>query len=202
MQRPRARTLRIWNIIACSLVLTLLPLATSPGAARAAELNGVTLPEVINIENHTLRLNGIGLRTWSIFNIPIYVAGLYLEQPSRDPTAILNSHAIKAIKIRFVHDVDAEHVRKAWREGFELDCLAPCHLEPEHVRRFMAAVPDLRNGDESLLIYAPDWVSISVNGREMGRIQDADMMRVLLATFIGPHPPTERLKRELLAGRQ
>ena len=29
-----------------------------------------------------MRLNGIGLRTYSILGIPIYVAGLYLERRS------------------------------------------------------------------------------------------------------------------------
>ena len=65
----------------------------------------------------------------------------------------------------------------------------------------MSRVVDMRAGDTCTLVYTKDYVSIAINGREMGRVTDPTFMRAMLTTFIGPHPPTQRLKRELLGRR-
>ena len=124
------------------------------GAARAAELDGVALPDTRQADGVTLRLNGIGLRTYSVFRIHIYVAGLYLEQPGHDGEAVLDSDQVKLMEIRFVHDVDVDNARKAWIEGFDGNCVAPCHLPAAEVQRFLDAVPPFRRGDGSLLLFA------------------------------------------------
>ena len=180
-----------------ALALTCLLAAIAPGA-RAGELDGVTLPDSIEAAGARLRLNGMGVRTFSIFDIHIYVAGLYLEHLSHDPVAILNEPEVKVIEFRFVHDAGVERVRHAWEEGFQQDCDQPCRVTPEEVAKFLAATPGLNKGDSSTIVFAKDSVTIAVNGRVLGTITDPPFMRLLLATFIGPHPPTERLKRGLL----
>jgi hypothetical protein len=179
-----------------TLIGVLAILATPAGAA--ATLDGVSLPETATLGATELRLNGIALRTYSWLRIRIYVAGLYLERPSRDAEAILRSPEKKLLVVRFIHDVDAEEARKAWREGFDDNCRAPCRLAPADVARFLAAVPAMRSGDRSTLAFTPAGVSITLNGQTLGMISDPMFARAVLATFIGPHPPTERLKRGLL----
>ena len=44
--------------------------------AQAAELDGVQLPDTLQVDGKTLHLNGFGLRTYSILGIHIYVADL------------------------------------------------------------------------------------------------------------------------------
>ena len=51
-------------------------------AARAADLDGVWMPEVQSVYGKQMRLYGFGLRTYSIFTIHISMAGLYLVHPS------------------------------------------------------------------------------------------------------------------------
>jgi hypothetical protein len=41
----------------------------------------------------------------------------------------------------------------------------------------------------------------TLNGRPLGDIPDRQFAELMLATFIGPEPPTPRLKRELLGLR-
>lgn len=159
------------------------------------------MPDTIDLAGTRLVLNGIGLRTFSMFKIGVYVAGLYLDRKTHDALAILDSPSVKVLDVHFVHDADAERVRNAWREGFETDCRLPCQLPPAEVEKFLAAVPDMHQGDVSRLVYTQDYVSIAVNGHELGRVTNPAFMRVLLATFIGDHPPTDRLKRELLGGK-
>jgi hypothetical protein len=171
---------RLAAMLCAALVFATVPFGPAWTAAAAASINGV------------------GMRTYSMFRIHIYVAGLYLEQPTSDADAILKSDGAKLLDIHFVHDVNAEQARDAWVQGFEENCRAPCHLNGQDLLHFLAQVPAFRRGDESTLLFVGRTVQISLNGRTMGTISDADFTRAILATFIGPHPPSEPFKNGLL----
>src|ERR1700729_67977 len=87
--------------------LILAAVALAPlSFAWAADLDGVAMPDTRVADGTQMRLNGIGLRTFSFLRIPIYVAGLYLERRSDNPDAILQSRERKLLYIRFLRDVD------------------------------------------------------------------------------------------------
>jgi hypothetical protein len=188
--------MRDWLTVSAAAIIFL------SGSASAAQLDGVTLPDTVALDGKELHLNGIALRTYSWLGIHIYVAGLYLEHSSHDPEAILDSPEKKLLAVRFVHDVDASHAREAWREGFEKNCRAPCHLPPSEVERFLAAVPPMRTGDRSTLAFTREGLQITLDGHTLATITDPVFARAVLATFIGPEPPTQRLKRELLSNAE
>src|SRR5271166_4180928 len=186
--------------MARTLILAVVALATL-SVARAAELEGVSMPDARVADGVPMRLNGIGLRTFSVLGIRIYVAGLYLERRSDNPDAILHSPESKLLDIRFLRDVDAEDAREAWKESFEQNCKAPCYLDPRDEQRFLAAVPSVHKGDDSTLLFTSNGIHVTFNGRQMGDIADPHFAEIMLATFIGNAPPTPRLKRELLGFR-
>jgi hypothetical protein len=183
-------------------VATLLTALASLSVANAAELDGVSMPDTQFVHGRAMPLNGIGLRTYSLFLIHIYVAGLYLEWRSDNAEAILHSPETKLLDIKFLHDVTADQARTAWREGFEGNCKLPCRLDPDEVAQFLAAVPPIRRGDESVLEFTASGVEVTTNGQRTGSITDPHFAQVILATFIGASPPTPRLKRELLGDRR
>lgn len=170
--------------------------ASTPG--RAAEIEGVTLPETRSVHGAELVLNGIGLRTHSVLQIHVYVAGLYLEHRSSNADEILQSPEPKALDIHFLRDVAAPTAREAWRLGFEQNCKPPCYLSVQNVERFLAAVPPIRRGDNYVLIFTPQGATVMLNGRSFADIADPLFARLILSTFIGREPATTRLKRELL----
>ena len=170
-------------------------------AARAADKEGVSMPEVRVTDGTAMRLNGIGLRTYSIIGIPIYVAGLYLERRSDNPDVILRSPERKLLDIRFLRDVGVEDARTAWLDAFKQNCKTPCYLDPGDVQRFLAALPSVHKSDESTLLFSAKGVVVTFNRRPIGEITDPHFAEVLLGTFIGAEPPTPRLKRELLGLR-
>ena len=88
--------------------------------------------------------------------------------------------------------------RAAWREGFEQNCVAPCRLAPADVERFLAAVPATRKGDRFSILFTGDGAEFAANGHRIGSVTDRRFATAILATFIGPEPPTARLKQELL----
>jgi hypothetical protein len=170
-------------------------------SAHAADLDGVSLPEFQTVNGTTLRLNGMGLRTFSVIRVHIYVAGLYLEQRTQNPDAIMQSPGVKLLDIRFLRDVSADDAIDAWKDGFNQNCKAPCFLDPHEVQRFLSAVPPVHQGDSAALLFTGNKLRITFNGRPLGDITDQHFADVILATFIGPVPPTPRLKRELLGMR-
>jgi hypothetical protein len=166
--------------------------------ANAAELDGVSMPDEQTVSGTQLWLNGIGIRTYSIFRIHIYVAGLYLEQRSDSSDEIIQSTGFKLLVLRFLHDVTADEARTAWQDGFSKNCQAPCYLDPHDVQKFLAQVPPARKGDTILLLFTPQGVRVTDDGRLLGSVDDPHFAQVILNTFIGPVPPTRQLKRELL----
>jgi hypothetical protein len=169
--------------------------------ARAADLEGVSMPDTLLANGRLLVLNGIGLRTYSIFDINIYVAGLYLERRNANPETVLHSPETKLLDLRFLHDVDAEEARRAWRDGFKQNCQTPCYLDPHHAQQFLQVVTPIRKGDTARLLFTATGVEVTSNGHLIGHITDLHFAEIILATFIGPAPPTPRLKRELLGNR-
>ena len=160
------------------------------------------MPDTQVVDGRKLLLNGIGLRTYSIFYIHIYVAGLYLGHRSDDPESILQSPDYKLLLIRFLRDVSAEQARTAWRDGFEQNCRSPCVLASMPVRQFLEEVQPIHKGEEAALLFTPAGVAVTLNGQLIGRINDPNFAKLMLSTFIGRSPPTLRLKRELLGGRR
>jgi hypothetical protein len=175
--------------------------AATLSVACAAELDGVVMPDTRVEDGVPLHLNGMGMRTYSILRIRIYVAGLYLLRPNSDAQAILHSRDPKLLDIRFLRDVDEERSRDAWRDGLENACKAPCSLDPNDLNRFLSHVPAVHKGDESLLLFTPRGADITFNGQKVGEIRDTHFAELMLASFIGDDPPTPQLKRELLGQR-
>jgi Chalcone isomerase-like len=166
--------------------------------AAAAEVDGIGMPAAENVSGARLALNGLAVRTYSLLRVRIYVAALYLAQRSSDANAILNSKQPKLLRFAFLRDVDAEAARKSWAEAFERSCSTPCQLPAEAIDRFLAAVPSVREGETSTLLFTDRGVDFLMNGRLLGRISDHEFARVILATFIGQHPTSDEVKAGLL----
>lgn len=192
-----ARPSASWWITAWVLtVLILLVGRTTP--VTAATLDGVSLPNSVTVAGRQLVLNGIGLRTYSILGIHIYVAGLYLQQRSSDPAAILRSPEVKLLDVRFLRDVDASDARRSWQQGLQNNCLLPCRLPPQEMVQFLAAVPSVRRGDRGTLLFTPGRLDVTFDGRTYGTVTDPLFAQIVLATFLGPAPSSPGLKRALL----
>lgn len=181
--------------------LTCISFLLALSTASAAQMDGVTFPNEVDVGGKRLILNGLALRTYSLLRIHIYVAALYLEHRSSDPAAILNSPEDKVLMFRFSRDIGADAARKSWRETFDENCPAPCKYYPEPITRFLANVPAVREGDLSTLVFTKRALEISMNGHPLGEITDPDFARLVLATFIGARPTAPAVKLEMLGAK-
>ncbi len=166
--------------------------------ASAAQLAGVTMPPTEQADGASLKLNGIGLRTYSILGVHIYVAALYLQSPSHSGAEVLASPGVKVIRLQFLRSVGADAIRKAWRSGLQNNCTAPCTLSPALLTHFLSFVTPVHKGDLVKFVFGPKGLTSYYNGHPAGRITDTSFAQLMLASFIGPHVNTPELKRALL----
>src|SRR3954469_4057527 len=73
----------------------------------------VVLPSAIVLDGKKLCLNGMGVREATVFNVDVYVAGLYLEHRGGEGEAIARSAQPKVMRLRLVRDVDRGEMGEA-----------------------------------------------------------------------------------------
>lgn len=181
------------------IAVALVVLAAMFAPAQAGEKSGVKMPDTMVIAGKRLTLNGMGLREATIFNVNVYVAGLYLETVSSDASAIVQSNQVKVLTLRFVRDVDQEDITKAWRDGFKNNATVKLASIQPLVDRLNAWMPNFSDGDVLTFRYEPGTgVTVVVNGQIKGTINHEDFARSLFSIWLGQKPPTKALRSGLL----
>ena len=183
--------------VAC-LVLALA--CGTPGLARAASVGGVTLPDTYPVGGQTLVLNGAGVRTLTIFNVKVYAAALYLPQRSASGPAATGAPGPKVVLLHFLHAASKSDIDKHYRDGEARNCgHGECDRSDEaDFERLIAATPAAAVGDTLTYIVTPRGLRALFNTREIADIPNPDLGQRILAGFIGPTPPSQDLKRQLL----
>lgn len=183
--------------IALTTALLIVSLA-SP--ARARECEGVTLPNQVQVEGTALRMVGMGVREATALSVNVYVAGLYLENPTRNAREVINSAQKKRLVLHFVRDVDASDIREAMSEGFNENGGNTPALR-QRLAQLVALLPAMREGGRLVFTYIPGTgVQVQVGGSVKGTIAGEDFARVFYSIWFGPNPPNAGLKTGLLGG--
>jgi hypothetical protein len=193
MESKRSR--RRMGVVGAALVAASLLAGVAHGAERA----GVRLPDQMNVRGQNLVLNGLGVREASLFNVDVYVAGLYVSRRSSDPSQILRPDEPKVVELVFVHDVRRDQMTKAWQEGFQKNAGARiAELQPR-IDRLNGWMSDTKKGDALSFTYIPgQGVEVRAGGTIKGTIPGDDFAQALFAIWLGPHPPNEGLKAGML----
>ena len=179
----------------------ILTVALGLGTAHGKECKGVSFPEQMQSEGVALKLNGLGLRQATIFKVNVYVAALYVAQPTKDANAILNSNAPKELILQFVRDVDSSDLNKGWQEGFENNARSELPALKERIEAFKGFMSDAKTGEQLRLTYKPGaGVRVQVNKAVKGTVKGDDFARALFSIWLGVNPPNEELKAGLLGG--
>jgi hypothetical protein len=167
--------------------------------ADAAERAGFEVPDRIRVADRDLALNGIGVRSATALRIKVYVAALYLENPSRDGGQILDSSGIKQIKMKYLYAISARDMKRGWEHSFTENCPdRRCAPFAAQIAEFQAAVGPVADGDLFDFVFHDDRVEITGPDKAVVTVRGGDFARLLLSTWIGKAPPTEDLKRALL----
>ena len=184
------------TLAALTTAAALLALA-APASARECE--GIKFPESVTVEGTKLVLNGLGIREATVFNVNVYVAGLYVEQKAPSASAHLDATGPRRLVLHFVRDVDKADITGAFTEGFKNSGKAGALGAT--IAKLIAMVPDAKDGAEWTFTYVPDkGMEVKIGGAVKGTLEGADFFRAFLGIWLGPKPPNTGLKKGLLGG--
>ena len=181
-----------------SLAVALAVALAGHGAALAGEKADVKMPDTMTIAGKPVVLNGMGVREATVFDVNVYVAGLYLEKKSQDPKEIINSEQVKRIDIKFVRDVDRDDITEAWSNGFKKNGgnMAKYKASIDQLNKWM---PEIEEGDRMIFTYVPGrGVVVWVKGAEKGTLPGAEFGHSFFAIWMGDSPPNKGLKKGML----
>jgi len=182
----------------CQTVVLAVSLSLTSLAARAAVLAGVDLPDHLTAAGVELTLNGAALRTATIFRLPVYVAGLYLKQPTHDAQQIVASPQPKLLRFVFLRNIGVDKVRNAWRQSLDRNCTTPCQLPDGEVSEFINRLPAVKTGETADVVFTPQGVDFAVNGHSLGWVTDPVFVRVILLGYVGPHASSPSVRNGIL----
>ena len=170
-----------------------------PGLCKAIEIEGVSIPESAQVENRTLHLNGAGVRTKFFFDI--YLASLYLEQPSSSANEIINSKTTKRLTMDILYDeVTKEKLATGWEQGFRKNqSKEQMQALRGRLDRFNGFFVTVHKGNQITLDFHSDTtIHVRINGNNTGIISGSDFQQALLAVWLGKDPAEKGLKNALL----
>ena len=175
-----------------------LMLALLAQPALAVEVGGEQFPDSWSAGEQALVLNGAGVREYGWLRIDVYAAALYLPARMSDAEAVLASPGPKVLSLKLLHGAAAKDTVEAWAPYFAGNCQAPCTLPKAQIEAFNALVPLTQKGDVETYAFEGDAVTISHDGKVLGRVAGGGFARLLLSTWIGAMPTTPELKSALL----
>ena len=162
------------------------------------------MPDEVTVDGRTLTLNGMAIRTATVFKIDVYVAGLYLEQKTALAEELLRLEQPIHIHMEYLRSVERKDIAKAWVDSFE-DHGA---LEPESYRErldeFLSWLPSMSKGETTTFTYVPEneTLSVQVNQELQGSIVGAGFARTFFQVWFAPDVPYPNLRDGLLGRRK
>jgi len=168
--------------------------------AFAAEKDGVTHPDEVEVNGKKLVVNGLGTREATMFNVDVYVAALYVVAKTDDAGKILWADEEKQLCLKFVHDADKSQITDAWKEGFEKNASEETvkKLQPK-IDQLNGWMADIKDKDSLTFTYVPGkGLEVKVKEEVKGTIEEFEFAREFFAIWLGSEPPNDGLKKGLL----
>ncbi len=166
-----------------------------------AELTAVAgdLPSQIQVGEHRLVLNGKGARTKMV--LELYVAGLYLTQPSNNAAQIIAADQPMAIRIQITSSfVSQKSLVDSLEEGFKNATGGDTREIRKQIDEFRDCFKEaIAKGDTFDMVYLPNHgVSVSKNGKLKGAVAGTKFKQALFSIWLSSTPADATLKQALL----
>lgn len=186
-----------------SLCITLIAALFAQQSVQAYTVADVNMPDVVpaTAERPELRLNGASLRELYLL-VETYVGGLYLEEPSTDPQAILNSETHKRMVFHvMLKRVGARRIANALQDALVVNITEEEHrnLEKQLGQMMSYFNGKMHAGEQAYFDYIPGkGTRVTINNEVKGIIPGKDYFRALLSIWIGDNPVGRDFKDDIL----
>lgn len=178
------------------VLIALLALCSFTALARTVE--GINLPDSVQVESTPLSLNGAGLRTKTFLHVKVYVIGLYTAQKGQSPQAVIAPDQPKQIQMVLMRDVDKEKIIEAINEGFEHNSKQDLPKLQGRLGDLAKAIPDLKEGNKLIFTYVPGKGTLLGGVAKPVVIPGKDFYDALLGCWLGRDPVDDDLKAQML----
>ena len=168
----------------------------------ALDLAGVTIPEVVRVNNQDLKLNGAGIRYKALFKV--YTAALYLPEKKNTVSDVLTSAGPRRIELVMLRDLSSEDFSRAFMHGIQnnSDKVEKTKIIKQLLEfgEMFAAIPELKKGDVLILDWIPGTgTQADLNGKLVYEtLSDQTFYNVLLKIWLGEKPVDRKLKSQML----
>ena len=172
---------------------------TMSAVSHAREIEGITMPESLEVGKSKLILNGAGVR--SKFFIDLYVGGLYLQNKSNNPKEIIEGDEPMAIRLHIISSlITSKKMENATREGFENATKGNTEPIKSQIEKFISVFQEKIDEDDIFdLIYSPGkGVEVYKNGESKSTIEGLAFKQALFGIWLSDKPAQKSLKEEML----
>jgi hypothetical protein len=169
-------------------------------SVHAIEIQGVTPAPQVQVSGQTLRLNGAGLRTFTLLMIPIkiYVAAFYTPGQFRTAEAVMNSGGPMQFDFTFLRAVGQGDVTKAWSSQF---AQSASYTYPGYATdrdAFIAMFGPLQSMGMERVQFVGTNTLVFDSGTLKGTIMGRDFQKAFLSLWFGSKAVSPDLKTALL----
>ncbi len=164
------------------------------------EIEGVQVPEKVELAGKTLPLNGAGVRIFRLLGLPVkvYVASLHASGAVRSEAELLQHRGPMQLTLTFLRAAGQADVTRSWQKQFEVSCT---HSYPGFEKDRDTCVglfKALEKGSTEVIQIVGEDTLLYDNGRLLGTIRGRDFQRAVLSMWFGQKPVTAELKTALL----
>jgi hypothetical protein len=188
------------HIIHCCLTVSVLLTAQPLSAAPSSQCAGVRLPDKERAFGVDLVLNGMGIRTVSIFNIRAYVAALYLEKRTRYSADALKPEHTKLVVLTFLRDAERAQMIETIRSGLDSQPARIKQLAAKSLPELERRLPDPRKGGSVTFAYSQGRLELRHNNKVTGSWNDPGLAEAMFSAWLGSTPVDAAMKAGLLGG--
>ncbi|MES2741682.1 MAG: chalcone isomerase family protein [Pseudomonadota bacterium] len=170
--------------------------------AMAAEAGGVKFDESSHLGDKELKLNGLGVRTKTLFKI--YAIALYLPEKKTATADILALPGPRRIIITMLRDLSSEDFGQAFMNGLhnnlDVDERTKILSQTMAFGSMFSLIPSLKKNDVMTVDWVPAVGTVSyLNGKKLSDpVPELGFYNAILKIWLGDRPADSNLKPKLL----
>ncbi|QIR13961.1 chalcone isomerase family protein [Shewanella aestuarii] len=184
--------MKILSVLSLTAALILSPIVN------AKSVSGIELSESLNMAEHTLILNGAGVR--SKFFMDLYVGSLYLPHHQTALSDVIEQ-PVAVIRLNITSGmITSDKMIEAINEGFDAATNGKPQALKAEIDQFMALFSaEIKKGDQFTFVLTKDQGVISLkNQQQQGEVAGEAFRQALLNIWLGDKPAQKSLKKAML----
>lgn len=154
--------------------------------ALAKEKFNLKMPDTFDAGGKTLKLNGMGLRVK--FIVRVYVAGLYLENTSKDSAKILAADEVRSVQLHMLRSLEKKLIADAIEQGFEKNSRDNMPALKERLGKLTSGLKDLKESEVLFITYVPTKGTTVKSTSTEFTIPGKDFADALFSVWLGNDP--------------